>query len=1532
MNQLFNKKSILFFISLVCFFLPLSSALLSDGSVGHWTFDDGSGTIASDSSTNENKGTLNGPLWTTGKVGSGALQLDGIDDYVSIPDSTSLSSIEGSNQATIAYWIRRDSATATMGIISRWNTGKLVAIYSDSNFPIRSQWRYGGAGTGGTTLDHAGCGNTNCPILAGEWHHVAVIYDNPASYIYLDGQLKHSRNGTGGALNANTSDPLSIGKYSSFHFNGSIDDVRIYNRALSASEVQEVYQLGLDSAPPQQPIAPFNATNDTIHPANTTNATVSDSTPPVRSKGKPSEILQSGTKEINLKLSTDENATCRYSTEPNVPYDAMSSSLSPNENKNKMILTFILKELFGLFVGKKNPTGHAVGTLAATEGIEHSALVNSLEDGKRYKYHIKCMDSLGNANDDDYVVSFSVASIQEKEDEIAEGEIIKEEEKNESPVCELTAAYWGSDEAEKGESVSLLVEGNNCEGKESRFTIYEVDPLTREEVQTYVVNAVMNNGKAETDWNAEWECEVSVFGNCVNNPEYKFVSEVNPVIESNGTLYVVDAVAADCADSRVICVDDTPGQTQENSTIQQCANSVKPGEICLVWPGNYPEHVTTKFGGTSETSRVTFKTTGAVTMQGFYIDHPYITVDGFDITGFTPTLSYEHIDVTVNGNYCEILNNVIRNGSLGVDGIRFPVVLDTGGNFKGAGNCLIRGNTLRNLNSTFLTMFGANHTVLNNTLERLNNRDYIYVFGHGHVFRRNIFRDGNAVNTTGNHPDWVQTFGDQGGESYDMLFEENWIENVEAQLGQLDAGGSGSGRVGNIHDWTFRNNIFINVSNNMNTGVPGIRWEHNTFYRQAYTQSGIGAYGSLARGDASRNIFVNNAFVAGGNTATTNNSLSGFYNLAGAFIDREVFRVFATGVDDNKATAITVDLKAHGYTNGPNGGLFNKARNLTNISQFTMGDTGSFYKPAVYATLALIFPGNISAQDDFYNNYMGANVLPYKPAVYDLLTRTVQLDQSIRSSTVADYNFVAGSAPNYYPKLRTTCPEGIFTTFNFCETHGINGGNPQFKNESDPDGPDNIPFTLDDGLKPLPGSPLCGAGQGGRDIGVYSCDPNTVLADRSPAPSFPISGFCSSTLNTCTTGTPSDVADTSINYLWHCLGSGGGSNASCSLPKNVTDTISPSVSLSAPSNNTNVSGIVTISATASDNIGVIGVQFKVDGVNFRAEDTLSPYSIQWDTTTVALGNHILTAVARDAAGNTANASPVTVTVPQNYTLCNDADRDGLPDYDVNTCSLGTDKCIQSVSNWNAYQPISQVGLNASFNATLNATTQDLRNVSNFTLSQPGKASISFLQRMRIVDVNQTGCFVPLNISKFIQLEDKKVTVRSENFSEFNKPALVRFENVSYITPKLLRDGADCGSFCVIILYNETGKTVIVNVSGFSTYEVVEGFVPPSSNGGQTSSGSGGGGGSAPIRQQNTSTNTTFNQTAPVVNGGEEIGGSESESSLEQPSSENEEEEKLTLWTTIALGSIPLILIALIVLLIHHIWYVARLRKFDLSVD
>jgi hypothetical protein len=137
--------------------------------------------------------------------------------------------------------------------------------------------------------------------------------------------------------------------------------------------------------------------------------------------------------------------------------------------------------------------------------------------------------------------------------------------------------------------------------------------------------------------------------------------------------------------------------------------------------------------------------------------------------------------------------------------------------------------------------------------------------------------------------------------------------------------------------------------------------------------------------------------------------------------------------------------------------------------------------------------------------------------------------------------------------------------------------------------------------------------------------------------------------------------DTSAPYSisWNTKTAGNGSHTLTAVARDVlgarwtsnavtvtvsNDTTPPTVSITAPANGATISGTISVTAQASDDRGVAGVRFRLNGANLGAEDTSAPYSVSWNTAGVADGSHTLTAIARDAAGNTRTSAPVTVTV------------------------------------------------------------------------------------------------------------------------------------------------------------------------------------------------------------------------------------------------------------------------------------------------
>ena len=203
--------------------------------VGYWRFDDGTGTVATDSSGQQppNNGTLvAGPTWTTGKVG-GALALDGSNDLVDVHDSPSL---EISGGITLAAWIK-PNAVATQRVITKdYGTanGYELSLSSSGHAFVR----FDQATSGDTYRLDA---NASYPTDGNTWVHLAATYDGATIKIYVNGVLDNSKATTFtiGTNNVDLGLGADVGSGSGTNtLKGQMDEVRIYNRALSDQDIQ----------------------------------------------------------------------------------------------------------------------------------------------------------------------------------------------------------------------------------------------------------------------------------------------------------------------------------------------------------------------------------------------------------------------------------------------------------------------------------------------------------------------------------------------------------------------------------------------------------------------------------------------------------------------------------------------------------------------------------------------------------------------------------------------------------------------------------------------------------------------------------------------------------------------------------------------------------------------------------------------------------------------------------------------------------------------------------------------------------------------------------------------------------------------------------------------------------------------------------------------------------------------------------------------------------------------------------------------
>ncbi len=218
-----------------------------EGLVGCWKLDESSGTTASDSSGNGFSGTLyNGAAWTSGGRFDGAVDLDGVNDYIQVSDNTTLKYMGGTDELTLSAWVYVDSTETTPGfIISKpWNGSGEYNYWLAIDSQRRVTFRL-------STTTAAGLTTTNA-LSANGWHSVVATVDSSkVMTIYVDGAMAargtHSL-AAGIPVTGDSHTPLAIGTIypygpgwagypDHYSFDGKIDDVRIYDRAITAEEV-----------------------------------------------------------------------------------------------------------------------------------------------------------------------------------------------------------------------------------------------------------------------------------------------------------------------------------------------------------------------------------------------------------------------------------------------------------------------------------------------------------------------------------------------------------------------------------------------------------------------------------------------------------------------------------------------------------------------------------------------------------------------------------------------------------------------------------------------------------------------------------------------------------------------------------------------------------------------------------------------------------------------------------------------------------------------------------------------------------------------------------------------------------------------------------------------------------------------------------------------------------------------------------------------------------------------------------------------
>ena len=207
---------------------PLSVA--TEHIVGYWSFDGGS---FRDISGNGNDGTPKGagePAETVG-VSSGAMRFDGGDDEIDIPN------IALGTTYSVCAWVNRDNMDDVVSYVAQRESGNAIDITLDGKATTRFIVRDNDG-----VISTASIGG----ITAGKWHHVCGVRNGNINSVYLNAVKGTDDTDSKGAIT--TSSDFEIGGYSGSagdNMEGIVDEVLIYNKALTASEVQRLYQIGL---------------------------------------------------------------------------------------------------------------------------------------------------------------------------------------------------------------------------------------------------------------------------------------------------------------------------------------------------------------------------------------------------------------------------------------------------------------------------------------------------------------------------------------------------------------------------------------------------------------------------------------------------------------------------------------------------------------------------------------------------------------------------------------------------------------------------------------------------------------------------------------------------------------------------------------------------------------------------------------------------------------------------------------------------------------------------------------------------------------------------------------------------------------------------------------------------------------------------------------------------------------------------------------------------------------------------------------
>lgn len=507
-------------------------------------------------------------------------------------------------------------------------------------------------------------------------------------------------------------------------------------------------------------------------------------------------------------------------------------------------------------------------------------------------------------------------------------------------------------------------------------------------------------------------------------------------------------------------------------TVSYAATQVAPGDTVIVAPGSYDETVRTTVGGNSESSRIVFRGSAPSdspqrsTIRGFQIDHPYISLENFDITfritrpaDVAVNPGYGNVIVTPGGHSCSITNNTFRDGiklishDFSIDSSTNSITTPTG-NFLESGFAPGMSIYLGSSSKTYYKNHGTTKTITaigngGHTIfvrEQLIAEDRNPWFGIIYAGQGNLGLTG--INVILGNASLAAANCVIRGNSFVALFGPNIIthgsghiieRNRFEQMQSYDAARMfGSNQIFRYN--TVRNSPDVIYYSSDELGkIP--HPEGGNFYDHMiaflYTHGAI---------EERRNISIENNFF------------ENCYNQMGYF--------------EESPLASGLTIKNNVFVGFP--------LHMSISCAHTTFENNTFYRAPYESEHSAAFGRRTATSPTLVGLSVQRNAfIDGGTKRYNGMDQTGWYGIDPTSNYIADFNMVAGPEALGFSAKRGFAGK---------EASGINGGDPLFLNAQDPDGADNIPLTSDDGLRPLPNSPLCeSASLGLARKGAYDC-------------------------------------------------------------------------------------------------------------------------------------------------------------------------------------------------------------------------------------------------------------------------------------------------------------------------------------------------------------------------------------------------------------------------------------------------------------